>query len=132
MEEFISYDEFFDEVGMEINNLDMKKKILVSQIIKQQKFIIQRLGYETTYLHRDREKKKIIWERKICGIIIKSEFEDFYPDEMILVAADQFEKLGDAIYDPRTKNKYIVVIGHYEYQNYILKNLTIGILFQSI
>ncbi len=90
-QEFISFDEFFEEIGIQYsssNNLNEKRNI-ARELISKQEFILQRLGYETICLKRKDDTKKIIWEREICGIKIKSEFDDVFPSQIKLVPADQ-------------------------------------------
>lgn len=118
-QEFLSFQEFFSEIGLEINAQDeASRKRLAVQIVDNFDFILQRLGYETTALHRDLESKKIIWERRLCGIILKSEFEDPYPPDIKIIAADHIDDIGDAL-----AVDTFALIGHYEFQAYVLEKL---------
>lgn len=122
-EELLSFKEFFSEIGLEIDylsNTDEDNLNLAQQIVSNPTFFLARLGYETLVLRRDRKNKKIIWERKICGIRLKSEFKDHLPDEISLIGADQIDSLGDAIFS----DKQIAIIGDYEYQKYILEKIS--------
>lgn len=122
-EELISFKEFFSEFGLELetsNNNEVENLKLAEQIVINHDFILKRLAYETLVLQRDIENKKIIWERKICGIRLRTEFEDNLPSDIILCGADQLNKLGEAIF----KNKEIVVVGDYEYQKYFLEKFS--------
>ncbi len=122
-EELLSFNEFFSELGLEIENHSNSiedNMRLAEQIVSSQDFILKRYGYETLVLQRNPINNKIIWERKICGIRVKSEFEYELPDDFILCGADQIDLLGDAIFG----NKQIVIIGNYEYQKYILEKFS--------
>lgn len=119
-EEILSFREFFEEVGLEIdsdNNTTEANINLAQQIVNSQDFVFKRLAYETVVLLRDFSQNKIIWERNICGLRLKNVIDDLYPKDSILVGADQIDKLGDAIWG----NKLIILIGNYEFQNYILE-----------
>lgn len=120
-EEFISFDEFINEFGIENPSFNDKnqKRELVEQLINRQDFILQRLSYNTISLKRNKERNKIIWERKICGIKIISEFDDNLPIDIKIIPADKIDELGRAI----TNSKSFAVIGHYELQNYILEKI---------
>jgi hypothetical protein len=121
-EELISFKEFFSELGLELqtaNNSEDDNLKMAKQIVENHDFILKRLAYETLVLQRDLVNKKIIWERSICGIRLKTEFEDNLPPEITLCGADQLNQLGDAIF----KNKEIVIIGDYEYQKYFLEKI---------
>jgi hypothetical protein len=122
-EELISFKEFFSELGLEVQYKigdDEANQKLAQQIVTSQEFVFKRLAYETLVLQRNPETKKIIWERKICGIRLRSEFDDNLPEEIILCGADQINELGNAIFG----DKDIVIIGDYEYQKYILEKIS--------
>lgn len=127
-QEFISFDEFFEEIGIEYSNSNdiNKKRKLAKELISKQEFILQRLGYETILLKRKKDTKKIIWERKICGIIIKSEFEDVFPPKIKIFPADQIDLLGSAL----SKLKSFALVGHYEFQNYVLDKINYNPLIE--
>lgn len=118
-QEFLSFDEFFDEIGIEVDSKNLKQEAnnIVKKLVKNFDFVIQRLGYQTTFIKRDKAHNKIIWERKICGILIKSEFDDILPEDLIIVAADQIKELGDAFFG----EKPFAIIGSYEFLSYILQ-----------
>jgi len=120
--ELLTFSEFFQEIGIEALSLKGEKaeKALAEQVITRIDVIHSRLGYETTLLRRDKEKRKIIWERKLCEITLNSQLDDPFPDDFQLVAADQIDSLS------RILGKYdsIAIIGGYEYQFYALKKLT--------
>lgn len=117
-QEFLSFIEFFKEVGVEVETSDVRKEAynLIKQLAKNIDFVIQRLGYETIVLHRDTEKKKILWERKLCGIKLTSELDDVLPAQIKIVAADQASELGDAL----AGDEPFAIVGSYEFQSYIL------------
>jgi hypothetical protein len=118
-QELLSFNEFFDEVGVQIPSGDMKKAAnqIVKQLVNRFDFVIQRLGCETTSLQRNSIEQKIIWERRICGVKLSSELDDTLPDGIKIIAADQFSELGDAL----ARNQFFAIIGSYEYQLYILE-----------
>lgn len=121
-EELISFSEFFSELGLELNtNKNSKEENfnLAKQLVANHDFILKRLAYETVVLQRDLSHKKIIWERLICGIRLRTEFEDNFSQDIILCGADQINQLGKAIFE----NKEIVIIGDYEYQKYFLEKV---------
>jgi hypothetical protein len=117
-EEFLTFDEFFNEVGLQTYNSKNKneKQRLAEQLINRHDFILQRLGYQTTLLRRDFDNGKIVWERQLCGITLKSTLEDPLPKEVKILAADQIDALGDAL----TGEKSFAIIGNYEFQSYVL------------
>lgn len=122
-EELITFKEFFSELGLEIqtlNNSEDENLKLAEQIVITHDFILKRLAYETLVLQRDLADKKIIWERKICGIKLRSEFEDNLPSDIVLCGADQLNQLGEAIFN----NREIVLVGDYEYQKYIFEKFS--------
>ena len=118
-QEFLSFAEFFSEVGIEADTSDVREEArkVVKQLAGKFDFVLQRLGYETTVLRRSIEKKKIVWERKLCGIKLKSEFEDSLPEEIKIIAADQVAELGDAL----AGDEPFAIVGSYEFQSYILE-----------
>jgi hypothetical protein len=117
-QELLSFDEFFSEIGLQVTTTDIKNEAaeIVKQLAARSDFVIQRLGYTTSLLRRDTTSKKIIWERSISGLKIRSEFEDLIPPQMKIVAADQYADLGRAM----TEAEPIAVIGSCEFQAYIL------------
>lgn len=121
-EEMISFEEFLNEVGIEVDvSADIKtKRRLAQQIVGRLDFVMQRMGYETLSIRRDREAKKIIWERRLSGIRLVSVIDDPYPDEAVIFAADQIEHHARNLF---TDN--CVVIGHYEFQRYAVEQLPI-------
>jgi hypothetical protein len=120
-EEFLTFDEFFNEVGLETYYTEDKteKKRLAEQLVNRHDFILQRLGYETTVLHRDFDTQKIIWERKLCGITLKSILDDPLPKKLKIFAADQIDALGNALIGKEP----FAIIGHYEFQSYVLEKI---------
>lgn len=120
-EELLSFKEFFQDLGIEHTSASPDDNYtLAKEMVSQPDFILKRLGYETLVIQRDTTNKKIIWERKICGLRIKSEIEDNIPDNAILIGADQLDTLGEAIFG----DKLIVLIGNYEYQKFILEKFS--------
>lgn len=117
-QELLSFDEFFDEVGLQLQpDISREEAIqLALQMTVRIDFLLQRLGYETVVLKRDFNEKKIIWERKISGIKLLSKFEDTFPGQITVIAADQFGELGKAL----NSEQPFAIIGSYEFQEYIL------------
>lgn len=129
--ELISFKEFFSELGLELDtskNSNEENFNLAGQLIANHDFILKRLAYETVVLQRDLTNKKIIWERKICGIRLRTEFEDNYSSDVILCGADQLSQLGNAIFE----NKEIVIVGDYEYQKYFLEKVSYKPIVEAI
>lgn len=120
-EEFLTFDEFFNEVGLQTYYTEdrTEKKRLAEQLVSHRDFILQRLGYETTVLHRDYDTQKIIWERKLCGITLKSILDDPLPKKIKILAADQIDALGNALIGKES----FAIIGHYEFQSYVLEKI---------
>lgn len=89
-QELLSFDEFFEEVGVQVNSADLKREAdhVAKRMAENITFIQQRLGYETSVLRRDTARKVIIWERKICGIKLLSEFEDTLPKNRVLLVRE--------------------------------------------
>lgn len=117
-QELLSFDEFFKEVGVQVESADLQKEAnqLAKRMAQNFSFILQRLGYQTSVLRRDTARKMILWERRICGIKLTSEFNDTLPDGIRVIAADQFEKLGKAL----ASGEPLAIIGSYEFLFYIL------------
>lgn len=118
-QELLSFAEFFEEIGVQAQTDDLKEEAsqLAKQMVSSLGFVLQRLGYETTVLRRDPERKKIIWERKLCGIKLRSELDDSVPDGFRIIAVDQITEIGEALLAPRP----FAIIGTYEFQFYVLE-----------
>lgn len=118
-QEFLSFNEFFADVGIQAKSEDLQKEAeqVVKQLINNIDFLLQRLSYETTTLKRDLHRRKIIWERRICGVKLKSEFDDIIPANIKIVAADQIYDLGEVL----ATGEDFVIIGNYELLEFILE-----------
>jgi len=118
-QELLTFDEFFSEVGVQAQSSDLKNeaKKIVSQLVSNWNFVMQRMGYETTVISRNAKERKIIWERKLCGIKIRTELDDTFPSEIKIIAADQVIELGEAL----ARNESFAIIGNYEFLSYILE-----------
>lgn len=116
--EVISYDEFFAEVGLEFpaGASDADKRRVAQSAIDNVNFIIARMSYETTLLRRDTVRNVIIWERKICGIQLRSELPDDCPPNMELIAADRIDRYVEWLKKPRD----VLVVGDWEFQKFVL------------
>jgi hypothetical protein len=117
-QELLTFDEFFKEIGLQLNtqNTKIEAAEIAKQLASRTDFVIQRLGYATSALRRDISSKKIIWERSVSGLKIRSEFEDLVPPGVTIIAADQFSDLGRAMMNTEP----VAVIGSYEFQAFIL------------
>lgn len=118
-EEMISFQEFFAEIGVEaeVASDDKAKRQLAQQFVSRLDFVMQRLGYQTLSIRRDRQAKKVTWERLLCGIRLTSVLDDPYPDDVTIFAADQIEHHASNLFS----DSACVVIGHYEFQRYAVE-----------
>jgi hypothetical protein len=116
--EVISYDEFFAEVGLEIPTgaSDSDKRRIAQSAIDNVNLVVARMSYETTLLRRDTVRHVIIWERKICGIHLRSELPDDCPPDMVIIAADRIDHYVDWLKQPRD----VLVVGDWEFQKFVL------------
>jgi hypothetical protein len=116
--EVISYDEFFAEVGLQIpaGASDSDKRRIAQSAIDNVNILIARMSYETTLLRRDTIRHVIIWERKICGIQLRSELPDDGPPDMVMIAADRIDHYADWLRQPRD----VLVVGNWEFQKFVL------------
>lgn len=121
-QEFLSFDEFFTEIGVDAQSDNLKEEAenVVKQLVSNINFVQKRLGYETTTLRRIPEQRKIVWERKLCGIRLHSEFDDCLPEEINIIAADHFDELGKAL----ISNEPFIIVGNYEYLSYVLNTVS--------
>lgn len=120
-QEILTFDEFFQEVGLQCQqdaDLSAKKK-LATESARNVDVLMRRMGYETTTLRRVPDHKTILWERKVAGILLRSEIDDSYPDDSVLVAADRIDHFVNAL----ARRDNVVVIGDWEYQTFALSNL---------
>lgn len=117
-QELLSFDEFFTEVGVQVQSADVKNEAyrVAKRMAHSIDFVLQRLGYETSILRRDKARKMIVWERKICGVKLRSEFDDTLPAGVRVVAADQFAEVGAAL----AGQESFAIVGGYEFLLYIL------------
>jgi hypothetical protein len=116
-EEFITFDEFFEEIGIDPDSVgteDNKRRTAV-KFVQEIEFVLKRLSYETIALRRDFANHKIIWERRLCGMILRSELNDPFPPDMTVAAADQYDRMSRAL-----PLKPCAIIGHYEFVSYAL------------
>jgi len=116
--EVITYDEFLAEVGLEISAgaSDAEKRRIAQTAISNVNFVIARMSYETTLLRRDTVRDKIIWERKICGIQLRSELPDNCQPGVQLVAADRVDHYVEWLKNPSD----VFVVGDWEFQKFVL------------
>jgi len=117
-QELLSFEEFFAEVGVLVQSTDLKNEAqqVAKRLAQSIDFVIQRLGYETSVLRRDKARKTIVWERRICGVRLRSEFDDTLPVGVRVVAADQFAEVGAAL----AGEESFAIVGGYEFLLYIL------------
>jgi hypothetical protein len=116
--EVISYDEFFAEVGLEslADASDVDKRRVAQNAIENVNFLMARMGYETTLLRRDKVRNVIIWERKVCGIQLRSELPSDYPVDVEIIAADRIDHYVEWLKQPQD----VVIVGDWEYQKFVL------------
>ena len=88
----------------------------IEKLVAQSSILRNRFSYETLSIVRDSSSDVIVWEREILGIKVKTTFEDCYPKEAVVVAADQIE----TCFREEMFGKTFVIVGDYEYQSYIL------------
>ena len=117
-QELLSFKEFFSEVGVEIDDADLRAQAsdVAKRMASNLDFTIQRFGYETLVVRNDQASRTISWERRLCGIILKSELPNPYPSDFKVIAADQFAQLGKAL----LSGDQFVLIGTYEYLAHVL------------
>jgi len=116
--ELLSFNEFLQELGFEIpagqpQSLTQEN---INKLIDESDIVRKRLSYKTLILERNKESKKIIWEREILGIKILTEVEDNYPIDAVILPADNLEMY----FKEGVFGRPLVIIGDYEYQSYIL------------
>ena len=116
--EVLSYDEFFAEVGLEImlGGSNSEKRKVAQSAIENVNFLISRMSYETTLLRRDEKRKVVIWERRICGIQLRSEIPDETGPGTQLIAADRVDQFVEWLKQPSDA----LIIGDWEYQKFVL------------
>ena len=121
-QEFLTFKEFFLEVGVEVGYADVvsEASAVARRMASNLDFVLQRLGYETLVLRKNEEAQTISWERRLCGITLKSELPNPYPLNFAIIAADQFSRLGRALLN----GEDFVLIGTYEYLAHVLKRQT--------
>jgi hypothetical protein len=117
-QELLSFEEFFSEVGVQVSKADIAVEAanVAKRMALNIDFLLQRLGYETLVIRLDEPRDIIIWERRICGITIRSELSNPYPAGLMIIAADQFAQLGKAL----LSGAPFVLIGTYEYLTHVL------------
>jgi hypothetical protein len=117
-EELLSFAEFFAEIGVEISGKEsiVEAERYAQALASNYAFVQQRLGYETVLVRRDSMMGTIVWERRLCGLILRSEFNDSLPPDIQLIAADQYDRLGAAL----DASEPFVLIGSYEFLMYSL------------
>lgn len=120
--EFVSFDEFLIETGIEFdpNWSKEEKRSVAGGLVQNIDFVLRRLNYETISLKRNIDDREILWERKICGVVLKSVFEDTFSKDARICGADQINELGDAL----VNGHEIVLIGGYEFMTYSIEKFS--------
>lgn len=116
--ELLSVNEFLRELGFEVP-IEQPQSLTqegINKLVARSDVLTSRLGYKTLRLVRDENLGKILWEREILGIKLKTEIEDNYPKDAVVLSADNLEKY----FTVGVFGKPLVIIGDYEYQSYIL------------
>lgn len=116
--ELLSVNEFLQELGFEINSNQRQSLVQddIKRLIEQSDKVQTRSGYRTLSLTRNTESKNLVWEREILGTKLCTEIEDNYPNDAVILSADNLEQY----FKKDTFGKPLVVIGNYEYQSFIL------------
>jgi hypothetical protein len=116
--ELLSVNEFLQELGFEINSNQRQSLTQddIRRLIEQSDKVQTRSGYRTLSLRRDTESKTLVWEREILGRKLCTRIEDNYPNDAVILSADNLEQY----FKTDTFGKPLVVIGNYEYQSFIL------------
>ncbi|NIT35084.1 MAG: hypothetical protein GTN49_01060 [candidate division Zixibacteria bacterium] len=128
-EEVLNFDEFFEEMGLTTigGETEAEKRKLAQKCVNKTEQIIERLGYKTRLIRRDEQNKKLIWEREICGLVLKDEFQDTFPEGIKIFAADQIEEISNVI----IREPGFAILGQYEFQNYIMSKFNYRPLVKS-
>ena len=128
--EVMSYDEFFAEVGLEIpaGASAADKRRVAQSAIDNVNFVVARMSYETTLLRRVTARKVIIWERRICGIQLRSELSDDYPPDTQMIAADRIDHYVEWMKQPRDA----LVVGDWEFQKFVLSGRPFTPLVEAV
>jgi hypothetical protein len=98
------------------NASDADKRRVAQEAIDNVNFVLARMGYETTLLRRVTVRKMIIWERKICGIQLRSELPDVWSPDMQIIAADRIDHYVEWLKQPTD----VLVVGDWEFQKFVL------------
>jgi len=116
--ELLSVNEFLQELGFEIpsDQLLSLTQENINKLVVESNILRRRLGYKTLCLERKKKSGKILWEREVLGIKLKTEIEDKFPKDAVVLSADTLEKY----FTEDFFGKPLIVIGDYEYQSYIL------------
>jgi len=116
--ELLSVNEFLQELGFEINSNQQQSlnQEDIQRLVEQSEKVKTRSGYRTLSLKRDIESKTILWEREILGTRLCTSINDNFPTEAIILPADNLEQY----FDKDTFGKPLIVVGEYEYQQFIL------------
>lgn len=109
IEELLSTSEYFEEIGIDINEEDIKKisRLDLKNIVENTELTIHRTGYKTIIILRSKEERKIIWKREILGVQIETTLDDIYGKNTIIIGPDQLGLLNPE----EVKEKDIIVLG---------------------
>lgn len=88
----------------------------INKLVEQSTNLQLRKSYKTIRLERNIETGTIIWEREILGIHISTKINDEFPQDAVILPADNLENY----FEKDIFGKPLVVIGDYEYQTFIL------------
>jgi len=118
--ELLTIDEFLTEMGVESKEIASDKLALAKTLAAHIDIVRVRVSYETTLLRRLEQTKQIQWERRLCGVKLVSVFDDPFPPNARLLAADRIDDFtwlweGDV-------PEAIAIIGDHEYQRFLVEN----------
>jgi len=116
--ELLSVNEFLQELGFE-TPLDQPQALTqdeINKLVEKSAGLKYREGYRTLRLERDSELKIVLWERIVFGIRISTKIKDTFPNNVIILAADNLEDY----FKENNFGKPLIILGDYEYQSFIL------------
>jgi hypothetical protein len=118
--ELLTIDEFLAEMGIESKEVKSDKLSLANTLAAHIDITRVRASYETTLLRRLPDTKQIQWERKLCGLKLTSVFDDPFPPNARLLAADRVTDF--TFFWDGNIPEAIAVVGDYEFQRFLVRN----------
>jgi hypothetical protein len=118
--ELLTIDEFLAEMGVETQEVTSDKLALAKTLAAHIDIVRVRASYETTLLRRLEDTKQIQWERQLCGVKLVSVFDDPFPPNARLLAADRVNDFT-AFWEGDVPEA-IAIIGDNEFQRFLVRN----------